>query len=49
MICEVCVVEGQQGDGVLQGDFPPLHNDAPDLFTYNRSLLLSFTVLHPLT
>lgn len=22
MICEVCVVEGQQGDGILQGDFP---------------------------
>lgn len=22
MICEVCVVEEQQGDGILQGDFP---------------------------
>lgn len=51
MICEVCVVEGQQWDESLQGDFPPLHNhDAPNLFTYSRALPPLFvTALHPLT
>lgn len=47
MICEVCVVEGRQGDELLRGDFALLC--APDLFTYSRSLHPSCTASHLLT
>ena len=39
MICEVCVVEGQQGDRSLWGDFPLC---TTNLFTYSGALSPSF-------